>query len=100
MQIKGAHELAFPDQTKSLIFLVPIFNFKVMTLGTGEVAQWLRALAVLPEDQGSIPKCPHNGSQLSVSPVLGDLTPSSELLQQHTCVWCTDAHAGKIPIHI
>jgi hypothetical protein len=39
------------------------------------MAQQLKALAVLPEDTGSIPSN-HVSSQLPVTPVPGDTTPS------------------------
>ena len=40
---------------------------KAVRMGTGEMAQWLRALAALPEDSGSIPQhpYPHGHSQPS-----------------------------------
>jgi hypothetical protein len=51
------------------------------------MAQWLRALAVLPEDQGSVASTPMGSSQLSVAQILGHLAPSN-------------IHASKTPIHI
>jgi imidazoleglycerol phosphate synthase glutamine amidotransferase subunit HisH len=58
----------------SLSISIPIFLSVV-----GEMAQWLRALAVLPEDLSSVPST-HDGSQPSVTPVLGgNLMPSSGL---------------------
>lgn len=38
------------------------------------MARWLRALAPLGEDPGSIPRHPHGGLKPSVMPVLKDLT--------------------------
>ena len=58
---------------------------------TGEMAQWLRALAAFPEDPGTIPST-HMGVTVGVTPVSGDLTPSSDLcghymhmVHKHTC---------------
>jgi hypothetical protein len=39
---------------------------KISSTGTGEVAQWLRALAALPEVWSSISQKLHGGSQPSV----------------------------------
>jgi hypothetical protein len=57
------------------------------------MSYWLRALATLPEDLGSIPKAHMCGSQLSVIPV-----PFGGLCSQPK--WCAGIHAGKAPIHI
>ena len=47
-------------------------------MGAGEIAQWLRTLATLPEDLGLIAGT--TGSlQVTVTPVPGDLMPSSGL---------------------
>ena len=40
--------------------------------GTREVAEWLKALAALPEDPGLILSNPYGGSQPSVTPGPGD----------------------------
>ena len=65
------------------------------------MAQQLRALAALPEDQGSIPSTHMGGSQSCVSLVPGEssafpLVPSSGT----ACMWHIDVHAGKTLIHI
>jgi len=39
---------------------------KVREGGAGEMVQWLKAVAVLPEDPSSISQPPHGSSQLSV----------------------------------
>jgi hypothetical protein len=43
------------------------------------MAQWLRALATLPEDLSSIPRHPQGSSQLSVPPVPGDRMSSGSV---------------------
>jgi hypothetical protein len=40
------------------------------------MAQGLRTLVALPKDPGSYSQNPHAGSQLSVTPIAEDLTPS------------------------
>lgn len=47
--------------------------------GSGEVARWLRALAALPEVLRLVPSAVPVSSQLSTTPVPGDLRPSSSL---------------------
>lgn len=42
------------------------------------MAQWLRAQIVLEEDQVWFPAPTSGGLQLPITPVTGDLTPSSE----------------------
>ena len=62
--------------------------------GAGQMAQWLRALADLPEDPAQVP---HGSSQLSVSPVLGHLKPShSHTRRQNTNVHKTKNHLKKV----
>jgi hypothetical protein len=53
---------------ESEIKILGVFNF--FLLGFGEMAQWLRVLAALPEDPSLIPST-YIGSQLSVTPVPG-----------------------------
>ena len=50
----------------------------------GQMAQWLRGLAALPEDLVSIPST-------SVTPVPGDPTPS----HRHTCIQNTNICKAK-----
>jgi hypothetical protein len=45
--------------------------------GVGEMVQWLRALATLPEDPNSVPSM-HSGSQSFITLVPEDLISSSE----------------------
>jgi hypothetical protein len=58
--------------------------------------RWVGSLAVLAEDPGSDFQHLHGGSQLFVTLVEGDLTPSSGLHRHQLHMWYTDIHAGKI----
>jgi hypothetical protein len=51
----------------------PLKNFFI---GAVEMAQWLRAPAVLAEDPGSIPSTCIDSSQLFETPIPGNLTSS------------------------
>jgi hypothetical protein len=65
-------------------------KIKVVNAGAGEMDQWLKALAALPEDLGSIPSthvAAYNSS-------FGNLTPSC----RHTCRQNMSAHEIKIKI--
>jgi hypothetical protein len=58
--------------------------------GPDELAQWLRALAILPEENGSIPSTrmeAHN----CLAPVPNKLAPS----HTHTCRENTNSHQNK-----
>ena len=44
-------DIALPEEQNS----VPSTHIKKFTIGAGEMAQWLRALAALPKDLSSIP---------------------------------------------
>jgi hypothetical protein len=57
-----------------------------------EVAQRLRALTALPADLGFNFQHPHGGSQMPVTPVSGNPTPS----HRHARRQNTDAHEIKI----
>lgn len=59
--------------------------------GAGKMAQWLKTLAVLPEDPG---QHPHGDSEPSVTPAPGDLMPSSDLLGHLARLWCTQSSYG------
>ena len=62
------------------------------------MAQWLRALAALPEDQGlilSIHMRITTHSQPAVTPVSGDPIPFSDLHRYQAGTWYTDMQAGK-----
>lgn len=56
------------------------------------MSQWSGALAVLPADLGSIPRT-HSAAYRGS----GTLSALHEC-QAHT--WCTERHAGKIPVHV
>jgi hypothetical protein len=56
------------------------------------MARWLRALAARPGKPKLVCQHPHRGSQLTVTPVLGDLAPPSGIhehcmlmLHRQTC---------------
>jgi hypothetical protein len=66
----------------------PVFKQTNGVSGAGEMAQLLRALAVLPEDPGSISRLQMAAHKQTVFP-----TPPWAL---HTC--CVDVHADKTPI--
>ena len=51
-------------------------NVIKVNAGAGEMAQWLRVLAALPEDLGFNSQHPHGSSQLSIISVPGYLTHS------------------------
>jgi hypothetical protein len=57
--------------------------------GTGEMAQQLIAMDTLSEDLGFDSQHPFGGSQPSLTPVPGDLTPSYSLCANHVCTWYT-----------
>ena len=59
------------------------------------MAQWLSALAALPEALGSIPRI-HSGSQPSIILVPGNTMPSSGLHGHQEYTLCTDTHTCKI----
>lgn len=54
-------------------------HHKIRKLGTGEMGQWLKALAALTEDSGPIASTHNGSSQPSITPDTGDLIPSSDL---------------------
>jgi hypothetical protein len=62
---------------------------------TAEMAQWLRALATLPEDLGSIPSIQVDSSQPSVMSVPGDPVPCPRFYEHQACMLYTDIQAGK-----
>lgn len=64
-------------------------------LAAKEVVQWLRALSALSEDPSLA-----FSSQLSLTPVSGNPTPSSDFHQFQVCIWYTDTHTNKTPIHV
>ena len=58
----------------------------------GVMAHWLRTLAALPEDLGSIPSTYMAVHKLPVTPVLGYVAPS----HRHACRQNISAHEIKI----
>jgi hypothetical protein len=63
----------------------------IKILGAGEVTQWLRALGCSSRGPGFNSQHPHGSSQLSVTPVPADPTPS----HRHKL-----PDAGKTSMHI
>lgn len=65
----------------------------------GEMVRWLRTLADLLEDPGSIPSpTTHDDPQSAGTAEPGHLMPTSVLCGYQICMWYTDIHVGKIPI--
>lgn len=65
------------------------------------MTQWLRALAVLSEDQGSVlSPVTCVGSQQSIAPVPGYGMSSSGLCRHKAHSGCTDIDADKTSVHI
>ena len=64
--------------------LCPASLLRVSFWGARAMAQWLKALAALAEDQGSMLSI-HISSQPPLTPVPGGLTPSSGLLGTVCC---------------
>lgn len=65
------------------------------------MAQKERALLVLVEDSGSIPRTHMVGSQTFITPVPGGPIPSSDLHGQQACTWCIcelNTHTLKISL--
>jgi hypothetical protein len=62
------------------------------------MAHWLKVLAVLPEDQGSIPSTYIAACNCLQVQFQGDLTPSPGLPGHHVCTLCTDIQPGKTAI--
>lgn len=54
-------------------------EFKITACKAGKIAWWLRALAAHEKDLAWVPR-PHKVTQSHLSPVPGDLIPSSGLL--------------------
>ena len=84
--------------TLAFEFQLPI-SFKIFVTQAGEMAQCVRALVALLEDPGLVPTT-HMQFTTICNSVLLYLTPHSDLFRQQAHIWCTDIHAGKIPIHI
>ena len=65
------------------------------SLGSGETAQWLRAIAALPENPGLIPRTYINRSKLFLTAVPGDVMPASVLCRGHKHVVYKHTHRGN-----
>lgn len=65
-------------------------------MGTGKLAQQLRPLTALAEDQGFISQHLHRGSQPYVTPARGAPTPSTSFTGIHDCAqMCTHTHTHR-----
>lgn len=71
---------------------------KRIILGAGKTGHQLQALAVLEEDRFS-PQNPHDSSQHSGTPVLGDPMSSSALSEHYTYKEEAKTHMHKIKIN-
>jgi hypothetical protein len=75
-------------QTSSIkIYKNLVFEIYITSIGAGEMAQQLRALAALIEDCSSVPTPRLSGPQPPPTLILGDPAPSGGL-----CKYCTDLH--------
>ena len=88
-----------------LFFPLSFLNFKLKR--AREVTEQLRTLADLPEGPGFNSQHPHINSQLSMTPVPGDLMPSSGLCRhcmhvvyRHTCWQICIQHKIKTKVKI
>lgn len=67
-----------------------------MVKGTREMAQWLSALAALPDHPSSEFQYPHGGLyNKSVTPIPGDLITSFGFHWHQAHMWCIDIEASK-----
>jgi hypothetical protein len=72
------------------------FFFLIIAItGSGETAQWLRAIAALPENPGLIPRTYINRSKLFLTAVPGDVMPASVLCRGHKHVVYKHTHRGN-----
>lgn len=70
----------------------------MMLCDAGEIAQWLKALAAMPQDWRVFRfQHPHDGLQSWVTSILGNLTPSLAF-EGITGMWCTVMPVGKTHI--
>lgn len=93
-------EVFFYELLKVLLNVHVFRDFKGWNL-TGEMAQWLRVLAALPEDPGSIP-APHGGSQTQNSSsgrssalFWPPCIPDMHVTHRHTCRQSTYTHKNN-----
>ena len=69
------------------------------TLGSWIDSLVIKSIGCFPIGPGINSQHLHGGSQASVTPVLGNLMPSSDLHGHQAHKWCTDTHAGKTHTH-
>lgn len=74
-----------------------LFVSSDMCCETRELVQWIRVLAVLPKDPGSIART-HGGSQITLTPVPRDPILSG-LLEQQAHRWCLDIRVGRTSMY-
>lgn len=65
----------------------------MIVIGAGEKGQWLRGLAALPWDLGSVPRTYMGTHNPLLTPIRNDLTPSSGF--HGYCMHTVHIHAGK-----
>jgi len=95
----SCHELNQYKQLSLIIFIVLIYFFKNIFLGGGEMVQWLKALAALPEDWGSILSTHMAAHNHCLTLVPGDPIP---LLTSAGTIHklCIDTNSGKTHIYL
>lgn len=81
--------LPFPLSLVESLLIVTLGVIILEMMKPGVMAQWLRALAVLPEDPSSI-LATRVSSQLTSDTLFG-------FLAHQSCMWYTHIHADKIP---
>ena len=72
------------------------WGVKKKIIGSGEMAQQLKALAALPEELFWLP-APTWWVTTVCSSVLGDAVHSSGFCRHQAGAWCTDIHTGETP---
>lgn len=71
---------------------------KLFKRWAGDMAEWLRALDVLIEDLGSIPSQTHDGLQLLITHVVGELMPPLACTSS-ACTRYIDSQVGRTQTH-
>lgn len=84
-------------RTRGPEFKLPAPAGKKSRHGADEMAQWYRALAVLPEDLSSLLRT-HVATQEVIIPVPGSLTPSSGFCEHQAYMWHMNMCSGKMLI--
>lgn len=62
-------------------------EIQIVTLGAGEMVQQFKSTGFSSRAPGFNSQYPRGSSQLSVTPVSGDLMPSSRLCGYQACMW-------------